>query len=135
MANRAYVLVIEDEEELRTEIAAYLQRRGYEVRQAASAQAGREALDALKTDGPAVLVVLCDENLPDGDGLGLFSDFAPAMPGSHWVLMSGDHDGSRLAVAASSPSERPLPSYTLLEKPFTLRSLKNAIERQTSNGP
>ena len=57
------LLVVEDEEPARRVLAEYLQRRGYEVYQAASAQEAIRQWDAHRAD-----LVLLDLGLPDLDG-------------------------------------------------------------------
>ncbi|KQV41152.1 winged helix-turn-helix domain-containing protein [Massilia sp. Root335] len=60
------VLMIEDDERLAGMIATYLAPHGFEVRHAASAQAG---IATLEHDGDAIALVLLDLMLPDADGL------------------------------------------------------------------
>jgi len=61
-----YVLMIEDDERLAGMVAAYLAPHGFEVRHAATAQAG---LAMLQRHGDDVALVLLDLMLPDADGL------------------------------------------------------------------
>jgi DNA-binding response OmpR family regulator len=60
------VLMIEDDERLAGMVATYLAPHGFEVRHAASAQAG---IAMLERDGHALALVLLDLMLPDADGL------------------------------------------------------------------
>jgi DNA-binding response OmpR family regulator len=60
------VLMIEDDERLAGMVATYLAPHGFEVRHAASAQAG---IATLEQDGDAIALVLLDLMLPDADGL------------------------------------------------------------------
>ena len=60
------VLMIEDDERLAGMVATYLAPHGFEVRHAASAQAG---IAMLEQDGGGVALVLLDLMLPDADGL------------------------------------------------------------------
>jgi DNA-binding response OmpR family regulator len=60
------VLMIEDDERLAGMVATYLAPHGFEVRHAASAQAG---IAMLEQDGAGVALVLLDLMLPDADGL------------------------------------------------------------------
>jgi DNA-binding response OmpR family regulator len=60
------VLMIEDDERLAGMVATYLAPHGFEVRHAASAQAG---IAMLEQDGDGVALVLLDLMLPDADGL------------------------------------------------------------------
>lgn len=59
------ILVVEDNDSLRTALAGYLAQLGHEVKTAA---AGRQAVELAETFGPALLV--CDWHLGDGtDGV------------------------------------------------------------------
>ncbi|WP_075793022.1 winged helix-turn-helix domain-containing protein [Massilia putida] len=60
------VLMIEDDDRLAGMVATYLAPHGFEVRHAASAQAG---IATLEQDGEAIALVLLDLMLPDADGL------------------------------------------------------------------
>jgi DNA-binding response OmpR family regulator len=60
------VLMIEDDERLAGMVATYLAPHGFQVRHAASAQAG---IATLEQDGDAIALVLLDLMLPDADGL------------------------------------------------------------------
>jgi DNA-binding response OmpR family regulator len=60
------VLMIEDDARLAGMVATYLAPHGFEVRHAASAQAG---IATLEQDGDAIALVLLDLMLPDADGL------------------------------------------------------------------
>jgi two-component system, NtrC family, response regulator AtoC len=119
------VVLIDDEDELRQEIAEYLERRGYEVLQCDSANAARRLIGTLVQSAKAGVVVFCDEQLPDGDGIDIFIAFAARLPASRWFLMSGCHDSARLAEYQRINGK--LPPYAVLEKPFTLRSLRIAL--------
>jgi DNA-binding response OmpR family regulator len=61
-----HVLMIEDDERLAAMVATYLAPHGFEVRHAASAQAG---FAMLRQDGDSFALVLLDLMLPDADGL------------------------------------------------------------------
>jgi DNA-binding NtrC family response regulator len=119
------VVVIDDEEELRREIAEYLERQGYTVLQCDSSEAARRTVDALVDRAAPGIVVLCDEGLSDGDGLDVFLDCALRLRDSRWFLMSGNHDAARLAEHRRIAGG--LPPYTVLEKPFSLRALRLAL--------
>lgn len=61
-----HVLMIEDDERLAGMVATYLAPHGFEVRHAATAQAG---VGMLRQDDAGFAVVLLDLMLPDADGL------------------------------------------------------------------
>jgi DNA-binding response OmpR family regulator len=61
-----HVLMIEDDERLAGMVATYLAPHGFEVRHAATAQAG---IGMLEEGGDGIALVLLDLMLPDADGL------------------------------------------------------------------
>ena len=63
-ANTASILVVEDESSIASFVALYLKNAGYSVSTAAT---GGEALEAVETDAPALIVL--DLMLPDIDGI------------------------------------------------------------------
>ena len=72
MANSERVLVVEDEEIVRTLLERMLTDLGYEVRPASN---GKEALEVIQGDGPFALL-LTDMVLPGMSGLELAAEVA-----------------------------------------------------------
>ena len=66
MSAKSTILVVDDEETIREVVCRYLEREGYVARQAAD---GYEALDIIRDDPPALIVL--DLMLPGIDGLSL----------------------------------------------------------------
>lgn len=106
------VLVVEDEEWLRTVIVRMLRDGGYEVRGAAD---GREALKLLHDEGE-VDVVLTDVVMPGVSGPDLARELARIRPTTRVVFMSG-----------YAPSGLDVPGAELLAKPFTEEQLFQAV--------
>jgi DNA-binding response OmpR family regulator len=81
-----YVLMIEDDERLAGMVAAYLAPHGFEVRHAATAQAG---IAMLQRDAHGFGLVVLDLMLPDADGLDVCRQIRalPAPLGSIPVVM------------------------------------------------
>jgi two-component system cell cycle sensor histidine kinase/response regulator CckA len=110
------ILVVEDQEILRTLISVILGRFGYRVLLAADGKtalemAARESIDLLLTD-----VVM-----PGQAGFELAEAIRTTTPNLPVVFMSG-------YTAAALEDRRPVPADdTLLEKPFTPQSLGRAI--------
>lgn len=63
-APHAHVLVCDDEEDVREMLAEYLERRGFQVSGAASAQSMRDAIEETAPDA-----IILDINMPVEDGL------------------------------------------------------------------
>lgn len=90
--------------------------------------AARQALEETLAKRTAPQHIISDVGLPDGDGLGLFSEFAHRLPDTRWLLMSGSHDLDRLTktlrhVATPHP---PL----VIEKPFSLHVLQGFVDER-----
>lgn len=65
-ANEKKILVVDDEELLRSSLAKFLERKGFQVE---TAESGNKAYDLLSLT--PVDLVLSDVRMPDGDGLSL----------------------------------------------------------------
>ena len=87
----AQILVIEDEEDLRTEIVEFLVRRRHQPVGCGSLAEAAAALETMTPDA-----VFSDINLPDGDGVSFCVKTAERYPGTLWLLMSGNDDLLRL---------------------------------------
>ena len=116
------VLIVEDDEEVRTLICSILLDAGYNVYEACN---GLEAVDALKKRRYDVL--LTDYHMPKMDGLELL-DLSQAMwPDLPVILTSSD----TLFTAGWGHSLLD-PAYAVLEKPFhrsgLLRAIRSAID-------
>jgi DNA-binding NtrC family response regulator len=80
-----YILLIEDDALLRTEMSDYLTRRNNNVRACGTVAEASQALRERRPD-----VVVADVNLPDGDGAVFCMAHASQHPKTKWLLMSGD---------------------------------------------
>jgi DNA-binding NtrC family response regulator len=118
-------ILIEDDADLRREIGEYLRRRGHDVAECATFRAGHATLAAAEVD-----VVVCDVNLPDGNGIDLCHEAASRLPRCRWVLMSGAHDPTDLDKLDSIPGPK---RWTILDKPVSMRALNEAIEKQQAD--
>ena len=75
LGGRESVLVVEDEPPIRTMLAQYLGRQGYEV---ATASDGREALGVLRSR--SFDLVMSDVRMPGMDGIELLHEIVRAYP-------------------------------------------------------
>lgn len=123
--NIVQFLLVEDDADLRREVGEYLVRRHHGVVALASAAEARAFLDRQPT--PTIDAVLCDVNLPDGDGFTLYVQHAARSSAVRWVLLTGDADQQQLDdIRRLSPD---LPHAVLIEKPVSLRRLAILLER------
>jgi DNA-binding NtrC family response regulator len=77
------VLIIDDEQKLRTLLARIISLEGYEVLQAADGREGLKKLDQAEID-----VVLCDVKLPDSNGVELVKKIKEKYPLIEIVLLT-----------------------------------------------
>jgi DNA-binding NtrC family response regulator len=115
------ILVIEDEVDLRTEIVEFLVRRGHSPIGCGTLAEAATALGTMTPDA-----VLSDINLPDGDGVNFCVHNAPSLPGTMWLLMSGNDDLVRLGGQLKSVGGDK-PTFAIVEKPVPLRLLDRFI--------
>ncbi len=112
------ILIVEDDDSLRTTIARHLRVRGIPVEEADSAEDARERLDA----GFRPSLVLLDLNLPGGTGWELLRSGPLAdATGPPVVIVSA------IPVSQKQLSEHRVTGY--LPKPFALETLIATVER------
>ena len=77
------ILIIDDEEKIRTLLAKIISLEGFEVLQAADAKKGLQKLEASDID-----VVICDVKLPDDSGVGLSKKIKEKYPATEIILLT-----------------------------------------------
>ncbi|MCD6115974.1 PAS domain S-box protein [bacterium] len=113
------ILLVEDEEKVRESTCYGLNRSGYRVFSAGSAQEAKEVF--IKEQGDFNLI-LSDVVLPDKSGLELVSEFLSLNPDLKILISSGYTDQK---VRWPEISEK---GYRFLEKPYALRELLRVVE-------
>ncbi len=112
------ILVVDDELDIRTELAEYLEIEGYQVEVAGD---GREALDKLEA-APADVVV-ADIKMPRYNGYELIRQLRAMDPGIRIIVMTGDLSQSGLDKA------KELGATMIIKKPNNLRLLAQCLKR------
>jgi two-component system, NtrC family, nitrogen regulation response regulator NtrX len=116
------ILIVDDEEGIRSTLAAILEDEGYRV-----AAVGTAAEAARRLGAEAFDAVLLDLWLPDRDGLELLAELREASFDQPVIVISG-HGNVDLAIKATR-----LGAYDFLEKPLSLSrvvvTVQNALER------
>ncbi|NMG27878.1 sigma-54-dependent transcriptional regulator [Aromatoleum evansii] len=112
------ILVIEDEAVLGKNIRIYLERSGYDVRVAGSAEEGLALLDVFKPDA-----VILDFNLPGLNGLEALTRVRAFDSGIPVIMITG-HGTVELAVEAMKAGAR-----DFLTKPVALGKLKLLVDK------
>lgn len=77
------ILIIDDEEKLRTLMARIISLEGFEVLQAGDCKTGLKKLDQQDID-----VVLCDVKLPDGNGVDMAGQIKAKSPNTEVILLT-----------------------------------------------
>ncbi len=112
------VLIVEDEAVLAKNILIFLERHDYEVRVAASAEAGLELLEEMRPDA-----VLLDFSLPGMNGLQALARIHAFDPGIHVLIFTG-HGNVEMAVEAMKAG-----AFDFLTKPVALSKLRLLLEK------
>ncbi len=112
------VLIVDDEDAVRSVARRLLERGGYRVWEASSAA---EALRQLEGHSTEIAVVLSDHAMPGGTGRDLLARIAAHYPAIRTVLMSGfaGEGGLRDAVEGREVS--------FIQKPFTVDELLRGV--------
>jgi two-component system cell cycle sensor histidine kinase/response regulator CckA len=111
------VLVIDDEEAVRSVIGRLLARQGYRVLLAAS---GGEGIKLFEQHAAEIRLVVLDWHLPGDPGERTFDELLAREPKLRVVLVTGDHDADLGANARQYLA-------CMLLKPFTTAELMLAV--------
>jgi two-component system, NtrC family, nitrogen regulation response regulator NtrX len=115
----AYILVVDDEPDIRGLVQEILEDEGYQV---ASAENGGKARGAMRARRPDL--VLLDIWMPDVDGITLLKEWGEKGDLPCPVIMMSGHGTVETAVEATR-----LGAYDFLEKPLSLAKLLLTVER------
>jgi PAS domain S-box-containing protein len=112
------VLVVDDEESVRTVAARVLENLGYDVE---LAEDGREGVEKFRSNPAGYQLVLLDLTMPHMDGEEAFRQMRHMHPGVRVLLMSGfnEHD------ATSRFAGKGLAGF--VQKPFEIDALMNSV--------
>jgi len=115
---RETILIVDDEEQIRTSVRGVLADEGFRV---VEAENGRAALAKLAAEKPTL--VLLDIWMPEVDGIELLREIQRLHPETRVIVISG-HGNIETAVRATQ-----LGAVDFIEKPFSLDGLLQRIER------
>lgn len=115
------VLLVEDEDVVRSFAVRALSRQGYEVLEAAS---GMEAIEVMDRENHRVDIVVSDVIMPEMDGPSLLKELRKTNPELKFIFVSGYPDD---AFKKSLDDNQ---EYAFLPKPFTLPQLAAKVKEQ-----
>jgi PAS domain S-box-containing protein len=113
------ILVVEDEDAVRSLIVQILELHGYEV---LAADDGRRALEVCRGCRDGIDLVISDMVMPDIRGPELEKQLAAEAPGAKLLFISG-YPGQAIVQRGELPAGTPF-----LQKPFTQRALLDKID-------
>jgi len=113
------ILLIDDEEQIRSTIGALLRASGYEVSTASDGKAGVSLFEREPFD-----LVITDVLMPVMGGAGVIAALRRLRPGQKIIASYG---GGQVSGADSVATAQSLGADQLLVKPFTLAELQAAI--------
>jgi len=119
-----YILVVDDEPDIRQLIQEILEDEGYQV---AVAKDGEDARRQIREQTPDLM--LLDVWMPDIDGITLYKQLLTEGHQAPVIVMSG-HGTVETAVEATR-----LGAYTFLEKPLSIGRLLPAVARALASSP
>lgn len=119
LTGRGLVLLVEDEDAVRSFAARALQLRGYTVIEAAS---GEEALEILQDESLHVDVLLSDVIMPGLDGPAWVREARKSRPDAKVIFVSG------YAEDVFGGADGGIPDAAFLPKPFTLPELTQKVK-------
>lgn len=117
-----HILLVEDDRDLAREMGDFFRRRKHTVTTCYSLAEAQAALENGGADAPEA--ILCDGNLPDGNGVDFYRQASSTFAG-RWILMSGAHDDHRLAALADAVAQQQL---AIVDKPVSLRELARILK-------
>ena len=119
LTGSATVLLVEDEEAVRSFASRALSTRGYKVLEAAS---GVEALEVMDREKGKIDLVVSDVVMPEMDGPTLLRHLRERNPDIRIVFMSGyAEEAFRKNLSADE-------NFVFLPKPFTLKKLAETVK-------
>jgi two-component system cell cycle sensor histidine kinase/response regulator CckA len=124
LSGKGIILLVEDEDAVRTFASRALSNRGYQVLEAAN---GEAALDILRSHTGGIDLVISDVMMPNMDGPTLAREIRKLRPNLKMLFISG------YAEEAFKKSLESMDSFVFLPKPFTLKQLAAKVKEVMSD--
>jgi two-component system cell cycle sensor histidine kinase/response regulator CckA len=124
LSGKGIILLVEDEDAVRTFASRALSNRGYQILEAAN---GEAALDILRGHEGEIDLVISDVMMPNMDGPTLAREIRKLRPSLKMLFISG------YAEEAFKKSLESMDSFVFLPKPFTLKQLAAKVKEVMSD--
>lgn len=118
------VLIVDDDEVIRTSLTQVLEERGFSVTLATN---GKEGLEIIESAGNRIHIVICDIVMPKLDGLGFLEKVHEYNPSVEVIMVTGNSTLERCVEAL----EKGACGY--LCKPFGIKEIIDNITRAQRN--
>ncbi|MEZ5851088.1 MAG: ATP-binding protein [Hyphomicrobiaceae bacterium] len=119
------VLLVEDEDSVRSFAVRALKRQGYEVIEATN---GAEALEIVESDQGKIDLLVSDVVMPEMDGPTMYRELRKTRPDLKVIFMSGYPD-DRIKIDDAEEAH-----FAFLQKPFTLPQLAEKVKEEIAVG-
>lgn len=113
------ILLVDDDEQLRTMLSEVLRRAGYEVQEACNGNEATKMYSSHQTD-----LVITDLIMPDKEGLETIREIRHTNPGVRIIAMSG---GGRNGFVNYLRVAKTFGAQVVIEKPFSHQEILEAI--------
>lgn len=115
----ASILLVDDDEQLRTMLSEVLRRAGYEVQEACNGNEATMMYRSHQTD-----LVITDLIMPDKEGLETIREIRHSNPGVRIIAMSG---GGRNGFVNYLRVAKTFGAQVVIEKPFSHQEILEAV--------
>ncbi|MFH1347540.1 MAG: response regulator [Candidatus Margulisiibacteriota bacterium] len=115
----AHVLVIDDQESMRSIISQMLKDNGHQV---TTAEDGEEGLRIFEGNPSSFNLVMCDVNMPKIDGFEFLKRVKSSHPKSAVILLTGTNEDIARYVGKEYKAD------AILKKPFVVEDVMQIVE-------
>jgi len=120
------ILVIDDDEQMRTLLRQVMEWAGYQVAEASNGREGMRLQQKVMAD-----LVITDLIMPEQEGLETITELKTRYPRIKIIAISG---GGRIGPEAYLPAARELGADRVFSKPFDVKELAEAVKELLQNG-
>lgn len=116
-----HILVIEDEDQVRSFLHKILEQEGYEVSDAPNGAVGMK----IQRESPAELIIT-DIIMPEKEGIEIIMEIKKDFPGTKIIAISG---GGQAGINTYLDMAKKLGAHSVLAKPFEIKEIISETNR------